>query len=84
MPAYYAMGYLSGVLFRVTTTGEYPHAETPNARCQAREIAGARHERRLFPVACTPLFGAVGHVREHGSSPQPPALAPEQTHGHSR
>jgi len=26
MPAYYAMGYLSGVLF--TTIGEHPHAKT--------------------------------------------------------
>ena len=31
-----------------------------NARPQARERAGARHERRLFvPVACRPLLGAV-------------------------
>jgi hypothetical protein len=32
MPAYYAMGYLSEVLFRVMTIGEHPHAKTPNAR----------------------------------------------------
>ena len=32
---------------------------SPNARPQARERAGARHERRLFPVACRPLLGAV-------------------------
>ena len=31
MPAYYAMGYLSGVLFRVTTIEEHPRAKTPNA-----------------------------------------------------
>jgi len=31
----------------------------PNARFQARERAGARHERTLFPVACKPLFGGV-------------------------
>ena len=29
----------------------------PNARFQARERAGARHARRLFPVACKPLLG---------------------------
>jgi hypothetical protein len=28
-----------------------------NARFQARQVAGARHERRLFAVACKPLFG---------------------------
>ena len=32
--------------------------QEPNARFQARERAGARHERRLFPVACMPLFGS--------------------------
>jgi hypothetical protein len=26
----------------------------PNARRQARQTAGARHERTLFAVACTP------------------------------
>jgi hypothetical protein len=30
---------------------------TPNARFQALGMAGARHERRLFPVGCKPLFG---------------------------
>jgi hypothetical protein len=29
----------------------------PNATRQALEIAGATKERRLFPVACTRLFG---------------------------
>ena len=28
----------------------------PNATRQALEIAGAKHERRLFPVACTRLL----------------------------
>jgi len=35
MPAYYAMGYLSEVLFRVTTIVEHPHAKTPNLSCTA-------------------------------------------------
>jgi hypothetical protein len=30
-----------------------------NAARQALEIAGAKHERRLFPVACTRLLGPV-------------------------
>ena len=47
MPAYYAMGYLSGVLFRVTTIGEHPHVKTPNAGPQPPLEAGARHERTL-------------------------------------
>src|SRR5712692_3255760 len=29
----------------------------PNATRQALEIAGAKNERRLFPVACTRLLG---------------------------
>ena len=59
MPAYYAMGYLSGVLFRVTTIGEHPHAKTPNARRQPLGRAGATKERTLFPVGWTPLLGSV-------------------------
>ena len=31
----------------------------PNATRQALEIAGAKNEHRLFPVACTRLLGAV-------------------------
>ena len=31
---------------------------SPNARFQARGIAGARYERTLFPVACKPLLGS--------------------------
>ena len=42
MPAYYAMGYLSGVLFKVMTIGEHPHAKTPNAAAQPRLKAGAQ------------------------------------------
>ena len=30
MPAYYAIGHLSGALF--PTIGEHPHAKTPNSR----------------------------------------------------
>jgi hypothetical protein len=47
MPAYYAMGYLSGVLFGVTTIGEHPHAKTPNAGAQPCPKAEARNERTL-------------------------------------
>ena len=38
--------------------------ELPNARGQARLKAGARHERTLEAVACTPLFGAVWQGRQ--------------------
>jgi hypothetical protein len=31
----------------------------PNAAAQARQTAGARHERTLFAVACSRLFGLV-------------------------
>ena len=33
----------------------------PNARGQARQRAGARNERTLFAVACTPLLGGAWH-----------------------
>ena len=50
MPAYYAIGYLSEVLFRVTNIGEYPHAKTPNAghepRLEAEATSGAQAVRR--------------------------------------
>jgi hypothetical protein len=37
---------------------------SPNARPQARAMAGARHERRLLAVACRPLLGCPnGHAR---------------------
>src|SRR5438874_11727787 len=36
----------------------------PNATHQARGIAGARHERTLFPVAWMRLLGAVACPRE--------------------
>jgi hypothetical protein len=45
MPAYYAMGYLSEILFRGTTIGEHPHAKTPNAGGEPRPKAGV--ERTL-------------------------------------
>ena len=61
MPAYYAMGYLSEILFRVTTIGEHPHAKTPNAGPQAPPIAGAKNERRLLAVACRPWLGRLRH-----------------------
>ena len=35
MLAYYAMGYLSRVLFSITTIGEHPHVKTPNAHASA-------------------------------------------------
>jgi len=59
MPAYYAMGYLSGVLFSVTTTREHPHAKTPNATLQAPPMAAATQERRLLAVACKRLLDAA-------------------------
>jgi hypothetical protein len=34
-------------------------ALTPNAAAQARQTAEARHERTLFAVACSRLFGAA-------------------------
>src|SRR2546428_4038526 len=51
-------------------TGTFTLQETPslswrdNARPQARERARAKHERRLFPVACRPLLG-VGSGTGH-------------------
>ena len=33
----------------------------PNAALQARGAAGARYERRLFPVACKRVLECVGH-----------------------
>ena len=53
MPAYYAMGYLSGVLCSVTTIKEHPHAKTPNARGEP-----PRHVRTAAWVQAT--IGAVG------------------------
>src|SRR5262249_44612266 len=41
----------------VTSTTAVPS----NARPRAPEKAGARHERRLFPVACRPLLGGHWH-----------------------
>src|SRR5262245_36156037 len=32
--------------------------QRPNARCQPRREAGARYERTLYGVGCTPWFGA--------------------------
>src|SRR5215813_12002109 len=37
----------------------------PNATRQALEIAGAKNERRLFPVACTRLLGASAAAPPH-------------------
>ena len=42
----------------------------PNARFQARSIAGARYERRLLSVACKPLFGKrLDSILGHGMGP---------------
>jgi hypothetical protein len=57
MPAYYAMGYLSGVLFSVTTIGEHPHAKTPNAGGEPLPEAGA--QRTLLAVGSSALFGGA-------------------------
>src|SRR5262249_12579620 len=52
-----------GWVARPYPTGTCTLQETPsfswreNAGHQAREIAAARHERRLFPVACMPSLG---------------------------
>jgi hypothetical protein len=35
-----------------------PAPLAPNATRQALEIAGAKNERRLFPVACTRFIGS--------------------------
>src|SRR6266568_9567687 len=35
----------------------FPSTLAPNARRQARRAAGARHERTLAAVACTPWLG---------------------------
>jgi hypothetical protein len=43
----------------------------PNARGQARQRAGARHERTLFAVACTPWFGE-GLATDSAVVPPPP------------
>src|SRR5262245_36488967 len=59
MPAYYAMGYLSGGLCNVPTIGEHPPAKTPNARAQALPKAGA--QRTLKAVGCSALFGVAHH-----------------------
>ena len=39
------------------TPGSKAAQQQPNATRQALEIAGAKNERRLFPVACTRLLG---------------------------
>jgi len=48
------MPFVLGVL---PCLGDPPVPLAPNATRQALEIAGAKHERRLFPVACTRLLG---------------------------
>jgi hypothetical protein len=49
--------YLMGISSNRPQTNRFPLQ--PNATRRALEIAGAKHERRLFPVACTRLFGTV-------------------------
>ena len=73
MPAYYAMGYLSGVLF--TTIREHPHAKTPNARgepCQQPQRGSWVGTRRsaVWPVSSSPPFStARATFTAHGSTP---------------
>ena len=62
-------------------TGTFTLQETPslswrdNARRQARRTAGARHERTLAAVACTPLLGMGADTRLHLDAPlRPPSL----------
>ncbi len=82
MPAYYAMGYLSGVLFSVTTIGEHPHAKTPNAQAEARatpEKPTPANRCPLWPVASSAVLGGWGLTRvpwPPGDRPPPPTLAP--------
>ena len=45
----------------------------PNARHQAQETVGARHERRLFPVACMPLCGTAAALQPDPQHWLPPA-----------
>src|SRR4051794_35071019 len=47
-----------------------------NARRQARLKAGARHERTLAAVACTPWLGATRHAR-HRRRTGIPAYVPQ-------
>jgi len=52
---------------------------SPNARLQARRVAGATQERRLFAVACKPLLGGWAPTRVPGlpgDRPPPPTQAP--------
>jgi hypothetical protein len=44
-----------------------------NATLQARETVGARHERRLFPVACMPLCGPDAALQPDPQHRLPPA-----------
>jgi hypothetical protein len=58
----------------------------PNAAAQARQTAGARDERTLFAVACTPLLGRAWHRAAPGDParfpcPTPPAVTPHDIGG---
>jgi hypothetical protein len=55
-PAWLARPSLPGTC-TLHTVPAFPGAD-PNARHQARQTAGARHERTLFAVAWMPLLGA--------------------------
>ena len=46
-----------------TTLRHPPPRGPPNATRQALEIPGAKHERRLFPVACTRLLEPAEPIR---------------------
>src|SRR5438093_10764206 len=56
-----------------------------NATRQALEIAGAKNERRLFPVACTRLLGgsacAPPHMWKEQASPRVSCYPPGETVG---
>ena len=58
----------------VHPSAPHPPRGPPNATRQALEIAGAKNERRLFPVACTRLLGSARlqahscRSRSYGSS----------------
>ena len=59
-----------GVCWSRPCLGGFLAPLAPNARFQARWVAGATQERRLSTVACKPLFGGVARLprslRTHG------------------
>ena len=74
-----------GWVARPYPTGTFTLQETPslswrdNAAAQARQTAGARHERTLFAVACSRLFGQVpASCAPSPSVPRTPIGAPHR------